>query len=236
LSNDITGRLPRLCLVRHGQGSLGTDDYDRLSPTGHRQAELTGQRLSESCSGSDRMLWSGSLRRHRQTLACIDEAEQATISDDLNEYRVDRLIEAARSQAGLLDLQVPGEQAFADPKAYLQTFLDWFPSVLDHWQQARLECPDNGPWQGFRQRVRRPLADWQAGLAEGRDAVVVTSAGVISTLVSELTGQDLAYQRQLNVELLNASVSELTVDEAGRWQIRRLNCVEHLDRGLHTLA
>ncbi|MGY6630512.1 MAG: histidine phosphatase family protein [Wenzhouxiangella sp.] len=236
MTDETSGYPPRLCLVRHGQGSLGTDDYDRLSPAGQRQARLTGERLADHYPSAHRALWSGSLRRHRQTLACIDEAERATISEDLNEYRVDRLIEAARTQAGLLDLEVPGEQAFADPQAYLQTFLEWFPSVLDHWQQARLDCPDNGPWQHFHARVRRPLALWQTDLVQGRDTVVVTSAGVISTLVSELTGQDLAYQRQLNVELLNASVSELVLDQAGRWQVLRLNCVEHLDAELHTLA
>ena len=35
-----------LYLVRHGQASFGTDDYDRLSDTGHQQARITGAHLA----------------------------------------------------------------------------------------------------------------------------------------------------------------------------------------------
>ena len=35
-----------LLLVRHGQASLGTADYDRLSDIGRRQAQVTGARLA----------------------------------------------------------------------------------------------------------------------------------------------------------------------------------------------
>jgi len=36
-----------LYLVRHGQASFGADNYDVLSPLGHRQAERLGQYLKE---------------------------------------------------------------------------------------------------------------------------------------------------------------------------------------------
>lgn len=32
-------------LIRHGQASFGADDYDVLSPTGIRQAEILGDHL-----------------------------------------------------------------------------------------------------------------------------------------------------------------------------------------------
>jgi broad specificity phosphatase PhoE len=59
----------RLCLVRHGQGSLGTADYDRLSELGQRQAVLLGERIGADYAGQAWQVWSGSLKRHRQTLA-----------------------------------------------------------------------------------------------------------------------------------------------------------------------
>lgn len=225
----------KLVLVRHGQGSLGTDDYDRLSPLGERQASLTAARLAPLRQRSH-SLWSGALRRHRQTLAHMAAESEATISADLDEYRVDHLIESAMAQAQTLALEVPGDEAFANPEAYLQTFLDWFPSVLEHWQQARLVCQQNGQWQAFHQRVTRPLSAWQSQLRMGQDAVVVTSAGVISTVIAEATGQSLDYQRALNVGLYNASVSELGLGHDGQWQLLTVNCVDHLDNELRTLA
>ena len=57
--------MPIVLLVRHGQASFGSDDYDSLSDLGHRQAELTGRRLA--AAGLRRpVAVHGSLRRIRQ--------------------------------------------------------------------------------------------------------------------------------------------------------------------------
>ena len=59
-------------LIRHGQASLGADDYDNLSPLGQQQA----QRLGEYLAGkgiAPQSVFIGSLRRHAQTWAGIAE-------------------------------------------------------------------------------------------------------------------------------------------------------------------
>lgn len=227
---------PRLCLIRHGQASLGTADYDRLSQLGHLQASLLKERVEAERVGSWQA-WSGSLKRHRQTLAGLAPGREARIEAGLDEYTVDQLIRAAVEQAEALSLSLPEEDAFADPKAYLSTFLDWFPEVLGHWQQARLKCAHNGLWADFHQRVLSPVHEWQQVLLAGQSAVVVTSAGVISTIVAELTGEDLAWQRELNIALYNASVTELSLGADQGWRLERLNCVAHLPQpSMVTLA
>ncbi len=55
-----------LLLLRHGQGSLGTDNYDQLSPLGRRQARLAGERLRAADLTIDRVLC-GKLERQRDT-------------------------------------------------------------------------------------------------------------------------------------------------------------------------
>lgn len=225
----------RLLLLRHGQGSLGTDDYDRLSPLGREQAERLGQRLRRDYD-ANWPTWCGSLKRHRQTVAGMKQGEPDCIDASLDEYRVDQLIGSAVAQAESLGLRVPGEDAFADPAAYLMTFLEWFPEVLSVWQNGRLICEGNGDWSGFRKRVLSPLSHWQEELAAGRSLVVVSSAGVISTMTAELLGHDLAWQRDLNIRLYNASLTELALDAQGRWQAVRINCVDHLDDPRITLA
>lgn len=225
-------------LVRHGQGSLGTDDYDRLSETGWLQSQSLSHRLREEY-GLDWVTESGSLKRHQQTVVGINPParSQHQIKPELNEYAVDHLIQSAMSMANELQLAVPDEDAFAHPQAYLQTFLMWFPEVLAHWQAERLVCTHNGQWPAFHERVTRPLANWQLRVAQGEVIVVVTSAGVISTIVAHAMGESLAWQRALNVDLYNASVSELSLGEDDRWRIDALNCLRHLSDSLHhTLA
>lgn len=230
---DASGRL---LLLRHGQGMLGTEDYDRLSESGRRQSTLLGERLGAELEVGW-AAWSGSLRRHRQTLESLEVNGAAFIDPKLNEYRVDQLMQSALAQATELRLEVPEQHAFADPVAFLETFLAWFPNVLDHWQSGRLVDAANGTWAAFRVRALAPVNAWKQELQQGRNVVVVTSAGIISTIVSDLLGRGLAWQRELNVSLYNASVTELSLDARAGWQLERINCVSHLEpHDLVTLA
>lgn len=57
-------------LVRHGQASCGKSDYDNLSETGHEQAYLLGKHFAAH-GVAPSLIVSGSMKRHRQTLAEI---------------------------------------------------------------------------------------------------------------------------------------------------------------------
>jgi len=229
-------RPSRLWLLRHGQGSLGSSDYDRLSELGRRQVARLAQRVAEEL-GSNPTLWSGALRRQRQTLQALSSSGVVFIDPCLNEYRVDRMIAHALSQAGKLGLAPPPARAWADPARFLDTFVQWFPEVLGCWQRGDLHDPCNGSWQAFRRRVLTPMDNWRSRLARGESVVVVTSAGVISTVTAALCGHELDWQRRLNVSLYNASVTELALDERDGWTLQRTNCVAHLKgKALQTLA
>jgi len=235
MTTSKTARTARLILLRHGQASLGTEDYDRLSDLGKKQAQALSQRLA-AARMLDSPVVAGSLNRQQQTLELLASSGSAKTDESLNEYTVDQLIRSTVEQAGELGIKVPDERAFADPQAYLRTFLEWFPTVLSLWQSARLRCAHNGLWSDFHARVTSPIAGWSEHLRSGCSLVVVSSAGVISTVVSEMLGKELAWQRDLNVRLYNASLTELSLDANGRWQAGRINCVEHLKPDAVTLA
>lgn len=225
----------RLLLVRHAQGSLGSDDYDQLSATGFRQAEYIAGHI-ESLTGRAAMV-RGELKRHRQTADCLRSIGECRTDPGLNEYRVDHLLEAAFMRAEELAIQPPAAEAVADPVRYLDTFLALFPRVLEAWQSGQLECRFNGCWSAFSQRVDTAGRRLSVLLDEFGTVVAVTSAGVISTLAARLLGHDLAWQRRLNVTLYNGSITELHLNGVGRWEAARLNCVAHLPPGdLHTLV
>lgn len=227
----------RLVLVRHGQASLGSDDYDRLSERGHRQAARVAARLAGPLARGA-VLWSGTLRRHGQTLAPLARARPDDVvrSEDLNEFSTQGLVRAALSHSARLGLAVPPRHQLADPVMHLDVLLAWFPEVMAAWQDDGLVDPEIGSWAAFRERVLRPITQWEASLRAGTDVVVVSSAGVIATIVASLTEQDLAWQRNLAVSLYNASVTELTLAEGG-WQVDVCNCTDHLQSdGLRTRA
>lgn len=225
---------PTLILVRHGQASLGEADYDRLSPLGHWQSSLVAGRLGGLGRAA---LVRGEHLRHRQTAAALAVDEDAVeVDPGLNEYSVKPLLLAAAAQAEQLGLRFPPPEAQADPRAFLDVFLAFFPSVLDAWQRERILCDQNGSWAAFSERVKdagQRLID----RAERQEFVIAfTSAGVISTLTAALLGRDLGWQRRFNVALYNASVTELRYS-GGRWHAFASNCVEHLpDPGLRSLA
>jgi broad specificity phosphatase PhoE len=73
-------------LIRHGQASAGTADYDRLSTLGERQASITGHYL-RSLSKPPVAIWSGSLRRQQQSAAnAHPDHAPADIHAGLDEY------------------------------------------------------------------------------------------------------------------------------------------------------
>ncbi|MDT8448999.1 MAG: histidine phosphatase family protein [Wenzhouxiangellaceae bacterium] len=231
----MTDSQPALFLVRHAQGSLGTGDYDRLSATGFRQAELLGRYLHGELGCAS--LVRGGLRRHRETAEYLQVLGECRVDADLDEYRVDSLLQAACDHAEGFEFGLPGPDAIADPRAHLARFLELFPRVLEAWQHGRLACEVNGLWSAFCRRIDGAARRLDALLATSNAVVAVTSAGVISTMAARLLEADLAWQRRLNVTLYNASVTELRLGAGGRWKPARINCVNHLPPGdLHTLA
>jgi broad specificity phosphatase PhoE len=62
--------MPVIHLVRHGQASFGSDDYDVLSPTGQQQAALAGRELVRRGVRTP-VFGSGTLARQRDTAAIV---------------------------------------------------------------------------------------------------------------------------------------------------------------------
>ncbi len=69
-----------LWLVRHGQASFGKSDYDNLSEAGHEQAYVLGKDFARR-GITPSLLVSGSMKRHRQTLAEIAAGAGWTLTD-----------------------------------------------------------------------------------------------------------------------------------------------------------
>ena len=195
--------MPLIALVRHGQASFGAAEYDELSAVGRRQAEILGAELVRRRL-RDPDVVCGSLRRQRDTadvlMAAAGLAGQARIDVRWNEYDhlglVRRYVEPGRVKAAAGDSR---------------TFQGLLDEALTAWSG---DTADAG-WAEFSGAAAAALTELAAGLPAGRDAVVVTSGGVLAVLVAGMLGAPAASAVALNRVAVNAAITTVVVGRSG---------------------
>ena len=160
-----------LLLVRHGQASLGTADYDRLSDVGRRQAQVTGARLARTDLAVDRVV-SGALTRQRDTA----EAVLAALGWPASRLRIDERLDEY-DHVGVMALytsEVTFETATADGERgrALQSTLE---EAIGRWIAG--DSGDGETHDAFTGRVADAITELAA--APGA-TIAVTSGGVIA--------------------------------------------------------
>jgi len=213
-------------LVRHGQASAGTDNYDRLSKLGIKQAELLNDYWQQS-GFQISAAFSGSLERQQHTadlaLAGMNTKPTVNTIEGLNEYDhtvIDRLY---------------GEGMTSDSGMNLE--FDQYLSIMQRWQNADAASSEDTnknesvhvqqsgheeSWEAFAQR------GWQSvqtavNTTDETSIVLFTSGGVIATILKQVMG--LAFEPTMHIiwQTRNASVTQLLVDDKGA--SNRANCL-----------
>jgi broad specificity phosphatase PhoE len=210
--------MPLVAIVRHGQASFGTADYDALSAAGREQSELVGAELARR-GLRDPEVVAGTLRRQQHTASLLmaaagypgpcgtdkrwDEFDHLTL--------LHRYVEPSRIEPALKDSRV------------FQRLLD---EALEAWSR-------DGGWAAFADDALAALQDVTDRLAKGRDAVVVSSGGVIGALVAGLLGAPAATGIALNRVSVNGAISLVTVGARGP-NLLSFNDHAHFARELRT--
>lgn len=223
-------------LIRHGQASFGSEDYDRLSALGRRQARLLGEHLKRNRAPFEAVL-SGGMRRQQDTAAEIgaafgDRAPEVTVSNAFNEYDHMGVIRAymplfmteVGAPRGLEDAQV-----FRDHKLFEFAFRFMIKAWMDnvpHDNEA-LES-----WRDFCSRVSAGL-DF-ALTAQGPKArvAIVTSGGTIAAALRAVLGLSNKRTLSMNWSIYNASLTQLYYGRSSRHEDALLlgfNNVSHLE-------
>jgi len=228
-----------LTLVRHGQASFGSDNYDRLSTLGEEQARQLGRYLASNRVTFDEVYTGPRSRQQRTSELVAIEFEAAGLSwpshvilKDLDEYDLDglfhrfapTLMERFPQFALLMDDYEKSEGA----QNRLRTFQRMFESLLRHWQLATTLDSGIESWPGFQTRVQRVISHVQNQTGRSRRAIMFTSGGLISGVTQQALGISDEMTLELNWRLRNSSMTEF-VFTTNRFTLDNFNSLPHLD-------
>ncbi|WP_226667656.1 histidine phosphatase family protein [Microbulbifer aggregans] len=212
--------MPEIHVVRHGQASFGSDNYDQLSELGWQQARWLGEHWAADGQAFDRIVC-GDLQRHRETARGICEglevgAERVEIFPQLNEFDFQRVMAAYAEKNPLAS---PGEGA---TRADYYRFLK---QAMHAWSVGEIQPKES--WQQFEQRIEEVLGVIAAA-ASGSRTLVVSSGGAIAMMVRQILGAPASSVPQLNMQIKNTAISHFFAGSSGI-SLHSFNHVPHLE-------
>lgn len=209
-----------LYLVRHGQASFGADDYDRLSDLGHRQSVRLGEYFAERGIHFDGLI-AGTLRRHKETLAGIlqgmNRAGEHLSWDGLDEYDSDAVIATVHPDK----LQKPTSPEMV--RHHFRLLRDG----LSQWMAGATQPEGMPSYREFVAGVAGALDHVRAN-HYGKNVLVVTSGGPISTAVGYVLGTPAQTTIDLNMRIRNTAITEFAFTPK-RHMLVSFNAIPHLD-------
>jgi len=221
-------RTARVVLVRHGQASAISGDYDQLSDLGREQSRLLATHFERFSVLPDRV-YVGPRKRHAQTHAEArlhgwPEPEHVA---ELDEHHAVQLLVALGPALGTRDDELGklAREAFAQDHSSMRKALTRvFAAIIPAWARGEVVHPDVEPFEAFRVRIRRFVE--RVRESEGT-SVAFTSGGAISAMIAEVHGLDTEQLLDVMWHVKNASLTEIVVRD-GRMSIASMNGTPHL--------
>ena len=212
-----------LYLVRHGQASFGAADYDQLSELGQRQSVRLGEHFAHQGLQFEAVL-TGSLRRHAQTLAGIQQglgSEQTPLVwPGLNEYNSEAVIAAIHPEP----LRKPDS-----PEMYRHHFR-LLRDGLTQWMNGVVSPRDMPSYAEFVAGVLGALEHVRKNCSG--DVLLVSSGGPIATAVGQVLGTTPETTIELNLRIRNSAVTEFAYTPK-RHMLVSYNALPHLQQPEH---
>ncbi len=226
-------------MVRHGQASFFSDNYDQLSPLGEKQARLLGEYWVRRGVRFDE-IYAGPRVRQIETAQLAGEAfrraglpwPEARQIEELDEHQVDRLIKLAMPEIGAAHPDILAlHTAYANsqtPRDKHRNFQLMFERVVMLWVRGEAAAPGVETWKAFRERVGAGMRRMTDGQQSGRSVAAFTSVGAVtvSLQLALACGDRTAFD--LGWRLRNCSITEF-VFSRDRITLEGFNAFPHLD-------
>jgi broad specificity phosphatase PhoE len=222
----------QIYLVRHGQASFGSANYDQLSELGQVQGRLLGEWFANSKQTFDRVV-TGSLHRHRQTAdACMGVLPKSQLVN--TEWQTDPGFDEYNHHEVLVRHHPP----FEDPdevKRFLAShpkaryaFQELFQVAMSRWMSGTYDSEYAEPWPVFRERCVGALQRLLDSADKSQNIIVFTSGGTIATICQHLLGLGDNQVADLNWSLVNGAITKLLY-RPGHVTLSTLNNYAHLE-------
>ena len=208
-----------LVVVRHGQASFLSEDYDRLSDLGKEQSRLLGRYWAEQALCPTRIVV-GPRRRHRETAeALIGEMKQAGMTfpeplydERLDEFDWDGVMGYASRSLATVDSEVAAlKTAFEtapDLNAKRRTIQHYMEAVMARWAAGAFQEAGLESWGEFFARVTAAMDAHTTDSLRGSRVLLITSGGTAAVTVGHVLGLGSSKTLGLIWTLRNAALVE----------------------------
>lgn len=234
--------MSRLYLVRHGQASFFSDNYDVLSPVGEEQAgELAQFWIRRGIQPTE--VYHGTLQRQSRTAEVVGEVfrreglewPEPTLLPGLNEYPADEMMDVLLPHLTAYDERIDKlNDAFQRAETARDRYVAFhrlLEAVMGEWINGGHDLDGLPPWHDFSNNVRDAMKTILAAEGSGREVAVFTSGGVIGVCVQTALQAPDIKAAELNWRIHNGSVTTFTFSEQGaRLALDHFNDIQHFTR------
>ena len=204
-----------LYLIRHGQASFGSQNYDALSALGHQQGHVVGQAL-KARGVAPEVVVAGTMQRHQDTaraaLAAMALDLTMQVHAGVNEFDHENVIEVAQPRYADKAVMMAEMAASGDPR---RTFQSFFQEAVSRWVAGHHDAEYSEPWSVFKLRCVATLGELVKLTPPKGQAVVFTSGGFISVVCAHLLGLHDTQAFAINWTLANAGITKILVGRDG---------------------
>lgn len=210
-------------LIRHGQASVGTDNYDVLSKTGEAQADVLGQHLSNTHIEFD-AVYSGALKRQidTATIATGDFGVPLQIRAEFDEYRHKQIFDKYLPVLSQSDAEIRDAAADGSNQAMTQSM---FSKLMMAWVEDA-HANDIESWQQFNQRIADGI-DHVIEKNPAKTVAIFTSGGVITSIFRHMFSLPPEKTFEMNWHINNAGITSVKHHEE-KLTLREYNNISHL--------
>lgn len=228
-----------MSLVRHGQASYMSLDYDKLSETGEEQSRRLGAYWVRHRITFDR-IYCGPAQRHTRTMEIAGSVVQAAglpwpepvivpEFDEFDAFTVMRVTMPAliENSATIRRLHQEFEAERHTPEAG-RRLQKLFEEAMRLWCTGSFDTPEVESWSQFRTRISRAVDNLRCTAAPSTSTVVFTSGGPIAASVSHVLG--LPDDKAIEFVWLSRNTSYSQFLFSGeRFSLHAFNAIAHLD-------
>lgn len=235
--------MSKLYFFRHGQASLGADNYDMLSDKGKLQAEHLGTYLLSQKLHFDK-IYVGPLTRQIDTYQQVKQVYQKRHSSlpesrqivGLREHQGIEAMKIALPELVKTDDYLKSLQADSkkNPANTLRNTMKSFHYFLGEWAKGNIVVDGVRKWATFREETRQALTQILENTERGETIGVFSSGGTISAITAECLG--LPNQKsvtELNFSIRNTAITSFLFSN-DQFNLLTFNELPHLEGSMVT--